>query len=115
MTVREQLNRGPRRVRPLGLAGATLFIAGMVIGVVHSGPPILALVLPGFALAFVAAMYAQFVAFRCGRCRGNLGPLVIPGSWSVDRRVRFCPFCGIGLDEELTHTPTADAAAGSVG
>ena len=64
--------------------------------------PVLAVSLPGFAVAFVVSMVSQFVAFRCPWCRGNLAPLVMQRGWlSVDSRVCFCPYCGRGLDEEL--------------
>jgi hypothetical protein len=59
------------------------------------------LVLPGFAVAFLASMGIHYVAMRCLRCGGNFGSLVMQrGGLRIDRRLRYCPYCGVGLDEE---------------
>jgi hypothetical protein len=103
MNTRERLDR---RMRWLGVAmyaGFGLFFVGSVIGIVFGPQPGLAasLVLPGFAVAFVASMGIQYLAMRCLRCGGNFGPLVMQwGGLRIDRRLRFCPYCSVSIDEE---------------
>jgi hypothetical protein len=100
--MREGLNR-PMRWAVAGLYGGLgLFLAGILAGAAIGDLPILAVSLPGFAVAFVVGVMIQFVWFRCQRCSGNLAPLIMQRPrWSVDPRLRFCPYCGCELDEEL--------------
>ena len=114
MTARGHLNRRMRWVGGTMYAGLGLFLAGIALGAAVGGQPLLAVSLPGFAVAFAVGMVSQFTAFRCPRCRGNLAPLVMQRGWlSVDPSVRFCPYCGRGLDEELPAGVAADAAPGT--
>jgi hypothetical protein len=102
MTARARLNQRMRWIRGAMYAGGGLFLIGLLIGAIPGQQPVLAVSLPGFAVAFVFSMAAYFVCFRCQRCRGNLGPLLMQrGLLSVDPQVCFCPYCGGGLDQEM--------------
>jgi hypothetical protein len=102
MTARERLDRRMRWIGGAMYAGVGLFLAGIFLGAVFGQGPLRAVSLPGFGVAFVVAMIAQFVGLRCPRCRGNLAPPLMQREWlAVDRRVCFCPFCGGKLDEKL--------------
>jgi hypothetical protein len=62
----------------------------------------MAIELPGFAVLLVATMAGYYGYLRCPRCRGNLGILFMQPEWpALQPRVRFCPYCGSNLDEEL--------------
>jgi hypothetical protein len=109
MTIRSMLNRRMWWFGRLMSAGMGAGLVGVLVGQATGRPAVLALVLPGFGVAFVAGMVAQFVGFLCPRCRGNLAPTLLRYGWfSVDRRVRFCPYCGTGLDEELPSDAESD-------
>jgi hypothetical protein len=115
MTAREKLNRQmPWLVVP-GYTGGGLFVSGACLPAAL-GQPVAALVvvgLIGFAVAFALLMAAHLFAFRCPRCRGNIGPLIMQrGGLSVDQRLNFCPYCGSELDEELEElaSSTDDSA-----
>lgn len=91
--------------------GCGLILIGILFGAVLGQQQVLvqAVSLPGFAVAFVVAMAAHFIALRCPRCRGNLDTLIMQRGWlSVHRSVRFCPYCGCGLDEELPQEGAAE-------
>ena len=107
MTGRTQLDRRMRWVNGLVYAGFGVFIAGIVIGVVFGKEAVLAISIPGFVVAFIAAMVGHLVAFQCPRCQGNLGALAMqrPG-FCFNSRIRFCPYCGAGIDEEMGGRPS---------
>lgn len=111
MTARERLNRRMRWVGGTMYAGLGLFLVGIAIGAVVGEQPVLAVSLPGFAVASVVGTISQFMAFRCAWCRGNMAPLLMQRGWrSVDSRVGFCPYCGRGLDDELPAEVVARAS-----
>ena len=44
------------------------------------------------------------VGIRCSSCQNRIGQLITPigGSpFSVSRKLRFCPFCGVDLDAQI--------------
>jgi hypothetical protein len=100
MTVREALAKRKRKVSAVAYSGFTLFVLGMVLG--GGGPPWLIVAIPGFVVFLAGIVYLQFF-LRCPACRAALGYTVIySGSpFSISRKIRFCPFCGIALDSEL--------------
>ena len=103
MTARMQLNRRMRWLGSAVYAGTALFVSGILLGLVLGQPPVLAISIPGFAAAWLASMAGFYVGLlRCPWCRANLGALVMQhGVLAINRRVCFCPYCGVGLDEEL--------------
>jgi hypothetical protein len=99
-TTRTRLSRRLRWIGGAMNAGIALFLGGILIGAVLKEEPILAISLPGFAIAAVAGIIAQFFVLRCRLCHGNLAPLIVRWSgWKVDTHVRCCPYCGASLDE----------------
>ncbi len=110
MTARTRLDRCLRWMRVAIGFGFGLFFLGILLGVIfdEQQAAILAISLPGFAVAFVANMAGYFGGLRCPQCRGNLGPLLMQQIWfSVKHRVCFCPYCGGSLDEELSQESAA--------
>ena len=95
MTIRGYLKR--RRVVSWSLLFGSLALA--VLGGAPQSPlahpAVLTIGLAGFLVAIV---YSN-VANRCPLCRGPLGSLMF--NYGISRRVRFCPFCGVSMDEEL--------------
>jgi hypothetical protein len=113
MTARTQLDRLLRWMRGAIYFGLGLFFLGILLGAILDEQEVLipAISLPGFAIAFVANMVGYFGALRCPRCRGNLGPLLMPQErrwFSVVHSVCFCPYCGSSLDEELPQEGAAE-------
>jgi hypothetical protein len=59
--------------------------------------------LPAFAVAFAGTIRWQF-GVCCPFCRNMLSPVIYPAMnlwWRLDRRVKFCPYCGRSLEEEV--------------
>ncbi len=98
MTIREEL--ATRRRRLMVLAFLAWLGGGLsAIFRVKDGLPWLPL--PFFAL-FGAAVLLHLYWLRCPRCRGPLG--IVNASLTKEggglrRRINFCPYCGISLDE----------------
>jgi hypothetical protein len=107
MTIREKFNRRMRPFSILAGVSAVLIVAGVFAGM--GGPPVLALVIPGFAIFMLAGVWMQLFALRCPVCSGNCGPLVMQQSWlKVNVGLKYCPYCGVGLDDELDSTDDPD-------
>jgi hypothetical protein len=100
MTIRELLNRRKRKAIIIAYSGLVLFVVGLSLGAV--GPPWLFIAIPGFAVFVAASMYSLFL-IRCPSCREAIGYTVAypSGPFSISRKIRFCPFCGIALDSAL--------------
>ena len=100
MTLRESIVRSKRTgaiVTYLGLAWSFVWMA-----LSGAQPPWFFVAIPGFVVFFAGTWYLLFF-LRCPRCQGRIGYTVSYMSWpfSVSRRIRFCPFCGVALDSEL--------------
>lgn len=102
MTVRAWLNYRVRWQMGVSCAGVVLFISGILLEQAFGQQIVTLVAIPGFALAFLMTVYAYYFGLRCPKCWGNMAPLVFQkGGFSVDQRVRFCPYCGYALDDDL--------------
>ncbi len=109
MTIRDHLGPRLRWIVALTYAGLGLSLAGIIVGLVVWQHPVQALVLPGVAVALVAWVAGCYVCLWCPRCRGNLGPMLLrAGLRGLAWRMRFCPYCGTGLDDELPAKTEGD-------
>ena len=100
MTIRTFLNRRVWRVKAAYTAAFALCFLGVLVAWVW--PPAVFAVMLGFVAAVGVMVHAYFWGVLCPRCRGNLFMVTGQGGgWSVDRRVRFCPYCGVEFDSEL--------------
>ena len=115
MTGREALDRPIRAIMGPGYVGMGLFLAAVTAGVAFGEPSVLLAGLPPFAFAVTAIAYAQFFGLRCPACRANLSSVTFQRVTlgrrgpAIDRRFRFCPYCGIDLDEPLPGEETSSA------
>ena len=100
-TVRDHLNR--KIVPAFGLI-LVCFVFFALIGVVKAARQDLH-GLPFFPfLGVIAGILYLSYGIRCPNCGGSIGHLpFLPGGGYVrfSRKLRFCPFCGVGLDREL--------------
>ena len=80
----------------------TLGILGAVLGLIEvmkhlSEPSALG---SGIAVAFVATVFVHGTKFHCTTCGRDLGGHVMRNDrFGSDRLVRFCPYCGTGIDD----------------
>jgi hypothetical protein len=97
-TIRDVIKR---RVRWFYGAAAAGFVLVMV-GVGDKTPVPIELV--AWALLFGGTFSAQWLV-QCPRCSTRLGQLAatIGFNWTKRRTVRFCPYCGVSLDEPVPH------------
>jgi len=105
MTARAMLQRKKWRIMAVALSGFVLAAVGAVLAQLNLVPvaPHLA-VLPGGVLFALALLYGHHLAFRCPLCGERWGTLAMNGSRSllgIDRRIRYCPFCGGDINAEL--------------
>jgi hypothetical protein len=100
MTIRSQISRKKRRALTSGYSGMALFFLGIIL-LHESGWPLILMVI-GFGVAAVSLLYA-FWRIRCPNCKGNIGfvAMYYGTPFSLSKRIKFCPFCGIDIDIEL--------------
>jgi hypothetical protein len=109
MTARAILKRRYRRVMRVVWVGVGLYLLSIALWQGFGLPEALYVGLGGFAAAALGTLFIQFGGLRCPSCRSNLGVLVLHrGGLSLDRRIRFCPYCGVELDAELHAESTAE-------
>jgi hypothetical protein len=101
MTARDWLNRRQRRLSYVIIYGIVFWAVGTPIGVLLERVSIVAVAQSGFAVAFVT-IFVQLFWLRCPFCGYSIGYVLNQrGDFRIDPRVRFCPYCGGALDDEL--------------
>jgi hypothetical protein len=100
VTLRESIVRRKRTGAIITYLGLSWFVALMALS--GAQPPWLFIAFPGLAVFFVGTWYLLFF-LRCPSSRGRIGYTVsyMSSPFSVSRKIRFCPFCGVALDSEL--------------
>jgi hypothetical protein len=80
--------------------GIAAVIGGATIGT--SGTALMVLGLLGIVLAASGMLLLAF-RVRCPRCRSRLGQILgnVGSPFTISRRLRFCPFCGVPLDSPM--------------
>ena len=101
MTIRNYLNR--RMVSTFGvmLGCFALFAGGGLLSTIH--PWFTFAVFLGFGGFAVCILFLNF-SVRCPKCRHRISGLAfLPagGYFRLSKALRFCPFCGVGLDAEV--------------
>jgi len=99
MTLRELIVRQKRIAGIVTYAGLAWSAAAMSLSGLQ--PPWVFVAAPGILAFFAGTFYLGFF-LRCPRCRGAIGYAVnyLSSPFSISRRIRFCPFCGVALDSE---------------
>jgi hypothetical protein len=83
----------------LGYSGLAFSVLGMIFSDKSTTFPILPFI--GFAIFLISILYV-FWGIRCPNCRQHLTPITSYGSpFSVSKKIKYCPFCGIDIDSEL--------------
>lgn len=104
MTIREYLRQRIKRIRRFALM-AWLVMFSCALGIIFSPHEVQAVVVAGLILS--AAVFAGFFVYlytsgiRCPRCQGKFGPLAPYFGWRSEGLIKFCPFCGTSIDEEV--------------
>src|SRR4029450_12700693 len=97
MTIRDYLQRQKRRYAAVVNLGVLVFIGGAIAGA--SGGSLFALFLVALIVCGLGGLFVE-LRVRFPHCKGELGPA--PGSmgrpFTIPDNLRFCPFCGVGLD-----------------
>ena len=101
MTARERINRRKRWVLFPLLLGIGVLIAAVAVGSKPGRGDFVFLAVPAFALMSLVLLLAQFFWLRCPWCRGNLAPLAFQRLGGLPKGVKFCPYCGHELDDQL--------------
>ena len=102
-TIRDRLTKKRKRLMLWMIPGYFCFVVGMPA--TNITPWFLILGLAGVAFVFVISLILIF-GIRCPNCGGNLSyALTWPATWdfSVSKKIKFCPFCGVSLDKEFEN------------
>ncbi len=105
MKIREKINKIRKRIYLLGFISWLLFVAYLVFSATQKSNSFNALILIPFALFLFSCIFLLF-GIRCPNCKGVLGYAICwpPGKWiDISEKIKFCLFCGIGLDSEIQN------------
>jgi hypothetical protein len=104
MTIRESLSRRKRTAVIIMYVGFVLFAS---VGILSMHNEKLEFLIPIALLPSMAAGVYMLYGIRCPRCRGWIASIIAYGGspFRVSPKLRFCPFCGVSLDDqcEMTH------------
>ena len=114
MTVRELVNRRLRRAQ----LALLLFFAILIISIASEFVPF-GLGKPAVLVALLLSIGIQRLGIPCPRCGNAMGALVsLPkgGMWfRLSSALRFCPFCGLAVDTELSDARRSHQVTAGVG
>ena len=111
MTLRERLNLRKRRVMCFLVPAFLLLSIGCCLSVESSKSIGITLILPGLAALGVATVYGSAFACRCPKCKVLWQDLARGNPLSIDRRIRYCPFCGVDIDTKEDPLATSKGAS----
>ena len=100
VTIREDINQTKRKAGIITYTAFAVFALGIFLSAAHKG--FVPVTVVGF-LAFMAGTLYLLWGIRCPSCLGRIGFVTSYYStpFSISRKIRFCPFCGVGLDSRL--------------
>ena len=99
MINRQELNKRKRKIMLIGYSGFAFTIIGVMLSDKTNGLPLFPLIgAVVFAICILLVMYK----LKCPCCEGNLGQATMNYSspFSIDKTIRYCPFCSVDLDTE---------------
>jgi hypothetical protein len=100
MTIRTQMRKKKLKLLIATWTGIALFISGMILGEKSEDIALFSFI--GFAVFIVLLALYGYWAMRCPRCKGNLGHFLYYGPpFSVSKKLKYCPFCGVEIDSGL--------------
>jgi hypothetical protein len=103
MTIRDFLVARQRRLSFLVLAARLVFATGGFCAYKYKVWWVpLPLIAPLVAVAIVGMQLLKCP--RCGGAHGSRELRIGGGKKWFGRRMEFCPYCGVGLDEERSHS-----------
>jgi hypothetical protein len=109
VTTGEKLARRAVRFWVVFVLGIVLFFGGLLFQAALGRQGAITAIV-GFVILLVPLAFGQLFWFRCPSCRGNLSQLFVArGPFGFGRRARFCPYCGISLDEESPTEESVEA------
>jgi hypothetical protein len=100
MTRREQIDRNKRGIMIVALCAFAIVAVGTIwtrMQAVYSPVPVLL----GTVILGLAMFYGWFKGLRCPSCRESWYSLAMgsgPISFRIDKRIRYCPYCGCDID-----------------
>ena len=100
MTIREHLTNKIRLFFGVAMLFWLLFAGSIVLDNVVPSSILSTIAFCGFGASVLCVIFLV----RCPRCEGKLGAhgLVQPfGRWPGLQQPKFCPFCGVRLDDQV--------------
>jgi hypothetical protein len=108
LTIRKLFERRKRWITAVIIGCILMALGGALLASLLKISPVYSFI-PFFAVFVITIIFAQSSAFHCPLCDKNLNQLVMQGNFmGIDQNIRYCPFCGVGLDVEIdpeSHKP----------
>ena len=103
MTLREVIDRRIRKLQIFSLLSFAVFFGSIFLAQAQNR--LWPITIVAFVLFFGATLY-RFYGIRCPHCGGAIGMSITQSGagFSIPKKFRFCPFCGIALESEMQET-----------
>ena len=98
--MRSVINKKKRTGILVFFGGFAIIIADFIRTAAYDSVPVVAFL--GFGVSMVGMLYSLFWVI-CPSCKGTLGHMAMysGGPFSISKKFRFCPYCGVDLDSEV--------------
>ncbi len=111
MTIRKKLSNSKRKITIIMWSGFVasfgIFVAGIIMQDEYAtgnplARPLFIIAMIGYGLTFIYFMYHFYRGIPCPKCKTPWGYIVINrGVFSIFKKIKYCPFCGVDVDSEL--------------
>lgn len=100
MKIRDVINKKKRRGILISYGGFAIMLAEFVRAALTDTAPVFALLAFPF---FIGGMLYSMFWVICPSCKGTMGFMAMysGGPFSISKKFRFCPYCGVDLDSEV--------------
>jgi hypothetical protein len=100
MTIRDLLNQKKRKAAVIYLVSLPILALSIFFGVKYNYEWLI-MVQILFGIIWIVSFCYLFWGVRCPKCGRSLGFIAnyMSGPFSISKKIQYCPFCGVGMDE----------------
>ncbi len=101
MTIRDMLNKKKRDAAMIYFVAFAILAISILMMISINYKPIILFVVIASIIWFLSLLYL-FFGIRCPKCSNNWGSMTayFSSPFSIPKKINYCPYCGIKMDEK---------------